>query len=151
MATSSRIKLSATERPVFAVQNLGQSVADKTSELLQENHEKHHIFFNDKRFHVRYIAVMMQSQMIYCLTYMLESHRTSPSNALCVGASEKEIQTQYSLNADFQREAVPVKKEIVEDMHDPAKFKKFLGNEDRYHDFLIFFQGEMNEKGWKQW
>lgn len=34
-------------------------------------------------------------------------------------------------------------------MHDPAMFKRYLGKEDYYHDFLVFFQKEMEVKGWQ--
>lgn len=37
----------------------------------------------------------------------------------------------------------------VSQMHDPEHFKGFLGNERYYHDFLKFFQDEMEEKGWE--
>jgi len=35
-------------------------------------------------------------------------------------------------------------------MSDPGYFKKFLGKEKYYHDFLVFFQTEMEKKGWEQ-
>lgn len=34
-------------------------------------------------------------------------------------------------------------------MSDPSHFKKYMANGDYYHDFLIFFQKEMEKKGWK--
>jgi len=34
-------------------------------------------------------------------------------------------------------------------MNDPELFKKYLGKEKYYHDFLIFFQNEMAKKGWE--
>ena len=52
MATASKVKLDPSWRPVFAVEELKQEAADTVSELLQENHEKHHIFFNQDGFHV---------------------------------------------------------------------------------------------------
>jgi hypothetical protein len=38
----------------------------------------------------------------------------------------------------------------VESMHDPAHFSKYLGDdkEKYYHDWLVFFQGEIEKKGW---
>lgn len=54
MATASVIKLATTERPVYAVPELTSSSLDETNNLLQENHEKHNIFFdNTKGLHVR--------------------------------------------------------------------------------------------------
>ena len=34
-------------------------------------------------------------------------------------------------------------------MHDPVHFKKHLGNKTCYHDFLVFFQQEIEKKGWE--
>ena len=53
MASSSKIHLSPSQQPVFYLPGISSETADLTSELLQENHEKHHIFFNYAGFHVR--------------------------------------------------------------------------------------------------
>lgn len=34
-------------------------------------------------------------------------------------------------------------------MHGPEKYKTYLGDEKYYHDFLVFFQEEMDKKGWE--
>lgn len=34
-------------------------------------------------------------------------------------------------------------------MHQPDRFKTYLGEEKYYHDFLVFFQKEMEAKGWQ--
>lgn len=53
MATSSKVHLSPSQQPVFYVPGISAEAAEMTSELLQRNHEKHHIFFNYAGFHVR--------------------------------------------------------------------------------------------------
>jgi hypothetical protein len=40
-----------------------------------------------------------------------------------------------------------LKASIIANMHDPARFKTYLGKEQYYHDFLVFFQQEMETKG----
>jgi hypothetical protein len=54
-ATASKVHLSvpAAQQPVFYVQGISTEAAQKASELLQANHESHHIFFNKSGFHVR--------------------------------------------------------------------------------------------------
>lgn len=52
MASATRIVISPQSRPELAVADLQTSSADKASALLQENHEKHHIFYNVQGFHV---------------------------------------------------------------------------------------------------
>ena len=44
---------------------------------------------------------------------------------------------------------MPVEERIVEDMSNPEHFQKYLGKEKYYHDFLIFWQGEFEKKGWE--
>lgn len=34
-------------------------------------------------------------------------------------------------------------------MHDSSQFKSYLGDETYYHDFLVFFQEEIERKGWQ--
>jgi hypothetical protein len=35
-------------------------------------------------------------------------------------------------------------------MHDPERLKSYLGQEKYYHDFLVYFQQEINENGWQR-
>lgn len=132
MAAPSKVRLSIQEHPApaFEVDGLSQNSADKTSELLQENHELHHIFFNQSGFH-NHIAHHLLT--IYTL-----------------GAGPDIIQRQYDLNKGYQRPAVSLEASVVEDMRDPKHFKKYLGDEKYYRDFLDFFRKEMEVKGWQQ-
>lgn len=66
-----------------------------------------------------------------------------------LNASPQEIQRGYTANATYQREPEPLKQAVVNDMHDPSRFKAYLGQEDRYHDFLNFFKKEIDAKGWQ--
>ena len=50
----------------------------------------------------------------------------------------------------YQRPPVPLKQSIVTDMHNTQKYKTYLGNEKYYHDFLVFFKEEINQKGWQE-
>jgi hypothetical protein len=49
----------------------------------------------------------------------------------------------------YQRPAEQLEESIVDDMHKPERFKIYLGQEDYYHDFLVFFQQEIDDKGWQ--
>lgn len=46
MATSSKIRLEASQQLEFYFKGFSSDTADTASELLQENHEKYHVFFN---------------------------------------------------------------------------------------------------------
>lgn len=52
MATASTVKLDTGVQPEFGVQGITEESAKVASMLLQENHDKHHIFFNKSGFHV---------------------------------------------------------------------------------------------------
>lgn len=66
-----------------------------------------------------------------------------------MGATPAQLEKQYDLNAAYQRDPVKLEERIVLDMHDPEKFKKYLGDENYYHDFLVYFQEEIAAKGWE--
>lgn len=38
---------------------------------------------------------------------------------------------------------------MVQDLHNPSKYHDYLGNEKYYPDFLLFFQQEIDKKGWE--
>lgn len=80
MATSSRVKLDPSHRPVFAVPKLSQELADKVSGLLQTNHEEHHVFFNQEGFHVQRLPY--SSATISLTIARIEPHRSPPPNPL---------------------------------------------------------------------
>ncbi|KAI1525805.1 DUF4243 domain containing protein, partial [Pyrenophora tritici-repentis] len=129
MATASKIQLSASQTPQFHVANLAPESATKASELLQTNHENHHIFFNQDGFH-NHIA-----------------HHLLTLFAL--GATPAQLQAAYDHNASYQRPPEPLQPSIVSGMQDPSRFKNYLGQEKYYHDFLVFFQEEIDNKGWE--
>ena len=67
-----------------------------------------------------------------------------------LGASPQVLQEQYDRNASYQRPPVPLDDNIVNDLSDPAKYRKYLGDERYYRDYLLFFQKEMEKKGYEE-
>ncbi|KAG0646521.1 Questin oxidase [Hyphodiscus hymeniophilus] len=129
MATPNKIHLSINDTGVVHNKPQNEETAARTSELLQENHDKHHIFFNQDGFH-NHIAHHLLT--LYGL-----------------GAPTSVIEKQYKHNVDYQRPNMPVEDSIVEDMSNPEHFQKYLGKEKYYRDFLIFWQNEMEKSGWE--
>ncbi|KAF3045941.1 hypothetical protein E8E12_008299 [Didymella heteroderae] len=130
MASGSRVHLDASQQPQYFVKGLKAESAKKTTDLLQVNHEKHHIFFNKSGFH-NHIA-----------------HHLLTLFAL--GATPQEIQRGYDINVSYQRPPEPLRDSIIKDMHQPGRFNTYLGKEQFYHDFLVFFQKEIEEKTWQK-
>jgi len=91
--------------------------------------QKHHIFFNQEGFHNHIVHHLLT---LYGL-----------------GAPASVIEKHYKENASYQRPAFPVEERILEDMANPENFNKYLGKEKYYHDFLVFWQNEMEKKGWE--
>ncbi|KAF1928300.1 uncharacterized protein M421DRAFT_420851 [Didymella exigua CBS 183.55] len=130
MASGSRVHLEASQQPQYFFKGLTTESANKTTELLQVNHEKHHILFNKSGFH-NHIA-----------------HHLLTLFAL--GATPEEIQDGYDTNVSYQRPSEPLKDSAIEDMHNPDRFKTYLEKEEYYHDFLVFFQKEIEKKTWQK-
>ncbi|KAK3621834.1 hypothetical protein LTR56_022570 [Elasticomyces elasticus] len=122
MAMASKIQLYATQQPEYYRHGIEQAATDKASALLQRNHDRHHIFFNRDGFH-DHIA-----------------HHVLTLWALRADSSD--LQHAYDINAGYQR---TLGKLAATDMHSVEKFKSYLGKEQYYHDFMVFFQDEMEK------
>ncbi|KAF2496682.1 hypothetical protein BU16DRAFT_458022 [Lophium mytilinum] len=129
MATSSVVKLSASQHPEFSVSGITAESAEATSKLLQENHDHHHILSSQSGFH-NHIA-----------------HHLLTLFAL--GASPSIIKKQYDRNKIYQRPPGALEDSVVDDMHGPERFKSYLGDEKYYRDFLVYFEKEIEQKGWE--
>lgn len=66
-----------------------------------------------------------------------------------LASSTSNLQRHYEGNASYQRPIGELNTSIVNEMDDPVQFKKYLGNEKHYHNFLVFFRKEIESKGWE--
>ncbi|TKA26333.1 hypothetical protein B0A50_05112 [Salinomyces thailandicus] len=129
MATPSTVRLSLGTPPQYYRQGILQESANAASELLQKNHEKHHVFFNRSGFH-NHIAHHLLT--LYAL-----------------GAGPGEIQEAYNGNVGYQRPPQPLDGAALAELHDLEKFSSRLGEEKHFNDFLVFFQDEMARSSWQ--
>jgi len=127
MATAATLSLTPDTVGVLHVPNsqLSQESCQRVSELLQKNHDHHHMYFNQSGFH-NHIA-----------------HHLLTIFAL--GATAPQIQKAYDDNAKYQRPQFPVDKDTVSSMSNPEQFKKYLGNERYFHDYEIYFRREIEK------
>lgn len=130
MASSSHIRLALGQWPEYHRSLITQETTDTVSALLQKNHEEHHIFFNNEGFHNHIVHHLLT---IWAL-----------------GAKSKDIENAYDTNKSYQRPSQPVDKATVGEMRQPEAFAKRLGNEKYYHDYLIYFQEEMDRTSWQE-
>jgi hypothetical protein len=130
MATASTVQLRPDDQPEYYRQGITPETAKKTSQLLQENHEKHHIFFNHDGFHNHIVHHLL--------------------TLWALGAGPADIQKGYDVNQSYQRPAITPKSTIIDKLHDVETFTKYLGPEKHYPDFLEFFQKEIETLGWQE-
>ncbi|KAL8672730.1 MAG: hypothetical protein Q9168_002820 [Polycauliona sp. 1 TL-2023] len=130
MATASKIELSLGHCGEFHVPNVTREAAVVASEVLQENHDMHHIFFNQSGFH-NHIA-----------------HHIPTIFAL--GASPSAIRKHYDNNKSYQRPTEARHPDLAQHLHDPAVFLDHLGKEAFYNDYLAFFQHEIVQNGYPE-
>ena len=131
MATAATVLLAPDIHGVFPGAGQNDDSSTTTSSLLQHNHDNHHIFFDAEGFH-NHLAHHLFT--IYSL-----------------GASPTQIREAYERNTDCQRPLGTLDEDVVKAMSDPSKFQSFMGDEKHYHDWVAFFQREMDRdnRGWQ--
>lgn len=105
--------------------------ASKLSDLLQEDLEKHHVFFNTAGYH-NHIA-----HQLYTL--------------YGTGSNTGALQKAYDHNANYQIKAMPPREPIVQELErDWSNASEYLGKGKYYASFLKYFQDEIERVGWQQ-
>lgn len=64
-----------------------------------------------------------------------------------LGAAPEDIKAGYDRNKTYQRPALPANQDVIQSMHDVAKFQEYFGKEEHYPNYLAFFQHEIDTKG----
>ena len=167
MATSSHVQLSLSDRGVFHTSGITKESAAKASAVLQDNHERHHIFFNQSGFHSTYnyrnrpcniVTTVPPSRITFSASAFCR-YVSNPTNILtdhiahhvltiyALGATPDEIQQHYDKDKSYQRPLQPIDNDVLKNLHDCKKFHDYLGNERYYHDYLVFFRSEIDKKG----
>ncbi|KAL8871366.1 MAG: hypothetical protein Q9174_002785 [Haloplaca sp. 1 TL-2023] len=129
MATGSKIKLSTDVCGLFHVPGITKESAARASELLQENHDRHHIFFSldGKHNHIAHHQLTLYA----------------------LGASPDQLQRHFDENKGDQRAMMPAEAGIIEELHNPDKFCEYLGDENHYRNYLTFFEQEIDKDGYQ--
>ena len=129
MATASKVFLTSVEGSEYIRPGMQERSASITVELLQKNHDEHHIFFNKDGFH-NHIAH-------HLLTL------------LALRADGEQLQRAYDINEGYQRPRKSLLRPVTEDMYDVKTYNSHLGDEKYYHEFLCFFQAEVALSSWQ--
>ncbi|OJJ62162.1 hypothetical protein ASPSYDRAFT_146077 [Aspergillus sydowii CBS 593.65] len=127
MASATKVHLSPQSDTGAWSTGITPGSARTASEVLQEDLQKHHVYFNEKGFHNH---IPHHILTIYAL-----------------GATPDEIRAAYERNKAYQRPALAVNEDAVRALHDKGKFRQALGDEGNYANFLAFFQQEIQRVG----
>ena len=129
MATASHIVLTPSTAGSYHVPNINSQSFEVASDLLDKNHQKNHMYFNDDGFHNHIVHHLL--------------------TILSLGGTPDEIQKGFENNDNYQRAQRPAKERNVEEMSDREQFKKFLGKQQYFTDFTNYFAKEIDRKGWQ--
>lgn len=126
---ASQIKLSADHLGLGRIEETPSGSIEVASELLQKNHEQYHMYYRD-----------------------VAGHNHIPHSILTVlamGGGPKELKRAYDDSHEYQRPMPPVDHGVVKELSDPEKFRARMLQLPEYHNFLCFFEQEIQAKGWR--
>ncbi|KAL8697205.1 MAG: hypothetical protein Q9224_002426 [Gallowayella concinna] len=66
---------------------------------------------------------------------------------LALGAPASSFDDHYNRNQSYQRPPESIDQDIIQNLHKPNVFFKYLDQERYYHDYVIFFQHEIDKHG----
>ena len=124
------IELRPEHAGVFHVDSIPEQTFTLASRLLQYNHDRYHILWNEVRY-------LHNHQAHYLLTM------------LALGASPDQARQAFDSNVDYMR---PIstsdgeKRKIIK----MENFDESLGHEDLYAAWLVYFEDEISRKGWEE-
>ena len=130
MTAASQVRLSS-ERPgtCRVVDNPAGSI-EAANRLLQKNHDENHIFWRDVNGH----------------NHMAHSLLT----VFALGGSPSELQRAFDDNQPDQRPLPDPDDLIIKEMSDNGKCYERLGQIKNYTNFLVFFERQIEDKGWRE-
>ncbi|KJZ80508.1 hypothetical protein HIM_00358 [Hirsutella minnesotensis 3608] len=130
MATAYKVLVPAADTGLINIRQNDETAA-KLSDLLQQDLETHHVFFNEHGFH---------NHIVHHLFTLYGT-----------GSGPSDLQKAYDANASYQVHAKETHSTIVDELEADfaANASRYLGQEKHYPDFLRFFQRQIERHGWQ--
>lgn len=115
------------EKVLGQIEPYSPGATDAASTLLQQNHEKWHMYFRDVAGHNHIPHAILST--------------------LAMGGTPADLQRAYDDGEPIQRPLPPMEAPAVEKMRDPAVFRQHMQRLDQYSNFLAFFEQELEQPG----
>lgn len=130
MATPYHIHVKPSETGLLHLDR-DEETAKTVSELLQDDLEKHHVFFNAAGFHD------------HITHHLLTLYGT--------GASKDDLRNAYRGDSSYQLRAQKPRPQVLDALRSDWETNAwdYLGKGKHYAEFLRFFQEEIEAKGWR--
>nr|UYO77221.1 oxidoreductase ptaJ like [Trichoderma oligosporum] len=109
--------------------NVASGALQAANALLQKNHDEWHMYFQD-----------------------IAGHNHIPHSLLTVlamGGGPEQLQRAYDDGEILQRPLPPLAQESIDELRDPQVFLSRMVKIPEYKNFLVFFEQEIEAKGWK--
>ncbi|KAM7212989.1 Protein of unknown function (DUF4243) domain containing protein [Rhypophila decipiens] len=129
--STSQVRLAPTQLGMCpGIKQCSPETLEVANRLLQKNHDEYHIFWRD-----------------------FAGHNHTAHNLLtrlALGANASELQMGWDDNKRDQRAAPPIDEAIIAELATEEGFYKHLGSGPQYTNYMIFFEREMDKKGWRE-
>lgn len=130
LTAASQVRLSTEHLGLGRVVDNPAGSLEAANRLLQKNHDEYHIFWRDINGH---------NHMAHALL-----------TTLALGGSPSELQRAFDDNQAVQRPSPDLDNQVVKELSDHGKFYDRLGQTNQYTNFLVFFEQQIEEKGWRE-
>ncbi|KAI0127009.1 hypothetical protein BJ170DRAFT_426263 [Xylariales sp. AK1849] len=131
-SASSQVEISAKHLAMVpGIESPSTDAIETATRLLQQNHDEHHMFWRD-----------------------FAGHNHAAHNVLtrlALGASVSELELGFKANVELgQRPPPPVDEEVIAELANEDGFRKHFSDVKQYANYLVFFEREIDAKGWKE-
>ncbi|EKG11347.1 hypothetical protein MPH_11508 [Macrophomina phaseolina MS6] len=130
VTAASKVRLSPDHLGIRRGADAPLASLEITDQLLQKNHDELHIFFRDMNGH-NHLAHNLLTR-------------------LALGASPAELRTAFDDDLPTQRPMPELDNEVVLKMKDEDYFCEQIGKINHYTNFLVFFEQQIDQNGWRE-
>ncbi|KAK7697817.1 hypothetical protein SLS64_013149 [Diaporthe eres] len=131
MTTSSQVRLGPQHLGMCpGIKSAAPGTIDTANRLLQKNHDESHIFWRDFAGHNHTVHNVL--------------------TRLAIGANSADLESGYVDNNRDRRPMPPLDENVIRELESDDGFYRHLGQLPDYTNYMVFFEREIERKGWKE-